>query len=230
MRALIASSRCGSATPGQADVDGQREALPATVREPRPDRGGVEAQLGRHVARERRLGPERVQQGRIGDERVALRIARDPDLGQRMTDLGHRAQQRQPVGEVARLLGVTAHDERPIDAGPLEPRDELGQVGAITDHPGRQVRHRAESQGLELLAQGDGGLDALGRRGGHRHRRPGRQERRLFQRVLQRDQLERRRVQDRGEGGRLGAASARSGGGRARLRPPNPASTPCAGS
>ena len=230
MRALIASSRCGSATPGSPTWTGSARPSAATVREPRPDRGRIEAQLGRHVAREGRLRPERLEQRRVGDERVALRVARDPDLGQRVADLGHLPQQRQPVREVARLLGVAAHDERPIDAGALQPGDQLGEVGAVADHPRRQMRHGAEPERLELLAQRDRGLDALGRRGRHRHRRAGRQERRLLERVLQRHELERRRAQDRGERGGLGRRQRGPAAEQHAVRPPSPASTPCAGS
>ena len=94
IRALIASSRCGSATPGSAEVDRERDALGASGGEPGRDRARVEAELRRHVAGERRLGAQRLEQRRVGDEGVALRVGRDPDLGQRMTDLGHRPQQR----------------------------------------------------------------------------------------------------------------------------------------
>ncbi len=230
MRALIASSRCGSATPGSPIWTGSARPSPRRSAQPRPDRGRIEAQLGRHVARERRLRPERVEQRRVRDERVALRIARDPDLGQRVADLGHLPKQRQPVREVARLLGIAAHDERPVDAGVLEPGDQLGEVGAVADHARREMRHGAEPERLELLAQRDRGLDALRRRCGHGHRGARGQECRLLQRVLQRHELERRRPQDGRERGGLGGRQRRPAAKEHVVRPPNPASMPCAGS
>ena len=74
------------------------------------------------------------------------------------------------------------------------------EVRAVADHPGRQVRDRPEAARLELLAQRDRRLDPLRRRGRHRDGRAGRQERGLVERVLQRDELERRRAEDAGEG------------------------------
>ena len=94
IRALIASSRCGSATPGRPRWTGS--VMPSARRAVSQDgdRVRVEAELRRHVAGEGGLGPQRLEQRRVGDEGVALRVGRDPDLGQRMTDLGHRAQER----------------------------------------------------------------------------------------------------------------------------------------
>ena len=100
---------------------------------------------------------------------------------------------------LAGLLLVTADHERPVDARALEPGDEVGQVGSVADHPGREMRHRPEAPRLELLAQRDRRLDALRRRRRHRDRRPRRQECRLVEGVLQRHELERRRGEDPGQ-------------------------------
>ena len=79
-------------------MDGKRRCPPPGAPRSTPDRGRVEAQLGRHVARERGLRAERLEQRPVGDERVALRVAGDADLAERMADLGHLAQQRSPSG------------------------------------------------------------------------------------------------------------------------------------
>ena len=128
IRALIASSRCGSATPG-GPVDRQRDALGTPGGQPGCDRLRVEAELRGHVAGELRLRVERLEQRRIGDEGVALRIGRDPDLAQRMADLGHRPEERQAVRVVARLLRVATDDEGAVHAGALEPGDQLARDG-----------------------------------------------------------------------------------------------------
>ena len=206
IRALIASSRCGSATPGTPRWTGSVMPSARRAASQVAMASGIEAELGRHVAGERRLGAERLEQRPVGDEGVALRVGRDPDLGERVADLGHRPKERQAVRVVARLLGVAADDEGAIDAGALEPGDQLRQVGAVADHPRREVRDGPEAAGLELLAQGDRGLDPLGRRRGHRDRRPGRQEGRLVERVLERDELERRRIAGRRPARRRGRA------------------------
>ena len=163
--------------------------------DPRPDRGRVEAQLGRHVARERGLRAERVEQQTVGDERVALRVAGDADLAERVADLGHLAQQRQPVRVVAGLLLVAADHERAPHARGFEPGHEVAQVLPVAHHPRREVRHGPETGALELLAEGDGRLEALRRRRGDRDGGPRRKMRRLVHRVLQWHELERRRSQ-----------------------------------
>ena len=145
------------------DVDRERDALRSARPDPGVDRGWVEAQLGRHVARERRLRAERLEQQAVGDERVTLRIAGDPDLVERVTDLGHLAQQRQPIRIVAWLLLVPAHNERAAHAGAFEPCHEVAQVLAVANHPRRKMRHGPEPRILELLAESDGRFEALRR-------------------------------------------------------------------
>ena len=102
----------------------------------------------------------------------------------------------EPVRIVARLLGVATDDERAIDAGAFEPGDQVGQVGAVPDHPRREMRHGSKAASLEPLAQGDGRLDPLCRRRRDRHGRAWRQELGLVERVLERDELEGRGPQD----------------------------------
>ena len=180
---------------GHADVDGQGDPFGAPCGDPAGDGAGIEAELGRHVARKRGLRAQRREQRPVGDERVALRVPGDPDLGQGMTDLGHLTQQRQAVGVGTGLLGVAADDERPVDAGAFKPGDQVDEVGSVPNHPRRDVRDCPQAVRLELLAQRDRRLDPLRRRGRHRDRCAGRQQRCLIERVLQGDQLERRRLE-----------------------------------
>ena len=154
-----------------------------------------------------------------------------PDLGERMADLGHRPEQRQPVRVVTGLLGVATDDEGARRRRrPRARRCRSGKVRPVADHPRRQMRNGAEAARLELLAQPTRGLDALGWRRGDRHvaRRPA--GTRLVERVLEREQLE-----DRSRRGppraprppRVARTGRRVSSGA--IRPPSRASTPCAG-
>ena len=107
---------------GDAEVDRQLEALCPPRVEPRARSPPGRSTAGSSCSWRRRLGAERLEERAVGDERVALRVAGDADLGERMADLGHRPEERQAVGEVARLLGVAADDERPVAPRPLRAR------------------------------------------------------------------------------------------------------------
>ena len=199
IRAATASSLWGSATPGMPMWTGSAMPFLSARRDPRVDRGRVEAQLGRHVARERCLRAERVEQQTVGDERVTLGVAGDADRGERVADLGHLAQQRQPVWVVAGLLLVAADHERALDARGLEPGHEVAQVLPVAHHPRREMRHGPKSRALELFAEGDGRLEALRRRRSDRDGGPCRKVRRLVHRGLQWHELEGRCVRGRAQ-------------------------------
>src|SRR5699024_2618033 len=64
--------------------------------------------------------------------------------------------------------GVAGGDEDPVDARLGESIDDLGQLGSTVDHPGGEVWHRTEAEGLQLLGRGQGGREAQSRRGGDR--------------------------------------------------------------
>ena len=130
IRALIARSLCGSATPGTPDGGPaarcpRRGARRATSRSP-PGRSRAGSSCSWRTAA---LARSASSSGASAMNGVALRVGRDPDLGKRMADLGHRPQQRQAVRVLARLLGVATDDEGAVDAGALEPRDQLGAGG-----------------------------------------------------------------------------------------------------
>ncbi|TMD33221.1 MAG: hypothetical protein E6I94_00070 [Chloroflexi bacterium] len=84
---------------------------------------------------------------------MSLRIARDPDLAERMADVGHRPEEREAVGEVARLRRIAADDERPLHARSLQANEELAQVHLVADHPRGEVGHGAEPAAGELLGE-----------------------------------------------------------------------------
>jgi hypothetical protein len=149
------------------------------------------------------------EQRAIGDERVSLRIRWDADLAERVPDLGEVAQERQPVRVGAGLLLVATDHERAVDPAIPERRDEVTEVLAVPHHPRRQVRDDCEPGRPQLARESDGRLEALGRRRGHRHRGARRQQRRLVERVLERDEFERRRLEQLGERGAGGRRQAR---------------------
>ena len=132
--------------PGQADVDRagsdpRRGAPPATSRS-RPDRSRAASSCS---SRTRPCRASASARGRVRDERVALRVAGDADLGaaggrsrpSRGAATGRRRSRRAPWRR-----------RRPRRPGRRRPprarRCRSAQVGAVADHPGGQVRHRAE--------------------------------------------------------------------------------------
>ena len=115
------------------------------------------------AAGSKRHHQQRLEQPTVGDERVTLGVAGDPDFVEGMPDFRHLAQQRQPVEECAGLLLVAADDKRAPDPGAYQPRHEVAQVAAVPNHARRKVRHRPEPCGLELLAERNGFFDALRR-------------------------------------------------------------------
>ena len=201
MRALMSISLCSSATPGSPIQTGS--VMPA-ARRPASQvvmAAGIEAHLGGHRLDVRLLVGERLAKCGLRDRGVTLGVARHPDVGQAAADVRHRPQQRQAILVVARLVGVAPDDEGVVDGRGVDAGEQLRQVAAVADHARRQMRDDVEAPGLEPLAELDRGLDALGRRGGHRDRRAGRQEGRLLVDVLERDELELGRLEDAGDGG-----------------------------
>ena len=229
IRALIASRRCGSATPGNpmwtaSPIPSSRRAVSHA-----PIAAGSKHSWVVMYDAYGAFAWRAAEQRLIRDERMALRVARDPDRAEPVADVGHLPEQRQPVGVVAVLLRVAADDERPIHAGSRQPAQERAQVGPIADHPRRQVGDRAEPCGLELLGELDGRFDRVRRRGRHRHVRACRQERRLGDGLLQGDELERRRRERPGEGVPLLSGQVGSPAEEHRIRRTRPASTPSCG-
>ena len=144
------SLRLGHA--GQADVDGQPDPLRPPGGQPGGDRRRVEAELGRHVRRERRLGMEGLEQRLIRDERMALRVAGDPDL----VELGDRPRRaprssESPSGKSPCSFASPPTMNARFTPAPASLAMTSSKVGPIPDHPSRQVGDRAEPRGLELL-------------------------------------------------------------------------------
>ena len=127
IRALIASSRCDRRDARHTDLHGQRQAFrPACRRASATIGTGVEAELRRHVRRERGLRAERREQRVVRDRLVALGVARHAELVERVADLGEVAQQRQAVGVGARVAARRRRPRRP--AGSRPPRSGASEV------------------------------------------------------------------------------------------------------
>ena len=81
------------------------------------------------VRRVARLLEHRRDRRLVVDQRVALRVAGDPDLLERMAELVQRLEQRRcAVERPVRLLGVAGDDEDVAHADLAQPGDELGEV------------------------------------------------------------------------------------------------------
>ncbi len=135
---------------------------------------------------------------------MALRVARDADLGRQAAERLHRLEQRQPVQERTGLLRVAADHERPLDAGRAHRLEQRREVVAISNHARGNVRDGAKLDGLQLRRELDRCLEALRRRGRDGDGGAAGQERRLVAGVLQGDELERRIGEDPPERGPAG--------------------------
>ena len=112
MRALIVISFAMSATPGVPRWTGSVTPCRRISAIHPVIAAGVEAHLRRHVRGERLLLEQHLEQPRSRDVRVAVRVARHADRLEGVAELVHRPEQREPVVERARILGVAAHHER----------------------------------------------------------------------------------------------------------------------
>src|SRR5919198_5054863 len=158
----------GSHRPRQADVNGQLDAAVADAPDPRAYDLRREADLTDDVRRQRRLVEHRLDRRLVADEGMALGIAGDADLLERMPGLGHGGQQRRGSLELARgLSDVAGHDENLAKAELVEARKQLVQMAAVDDQPGRQVWDDAVAVRREALAERERGVDAPRRRGRH---------------------------------------------------------------
>ena len=97
---------------GHADMDRQpRPSAPHLVH-PRHRHPRVEADLAHDVRREASLVEHRSDRRLVRDQRMALRVAGDPDVFERMPELCHRLEQRRgAVERSGRLLGVPGDHE-----------------------------------------------------------------------------------------------------------------------
>jgi hypothetical protein len=98
---------------------------------------------------------------------MALRVAGDPDLLQRVTQLRHRGKKRSRPGELAGRLGRVACDDEHLSYS--HPRDlgqQLPQVGAVPYEPRGQVGNDREAVPGEALGKVEGRLDPFAGRGG----------------------------------------------------------------
>ena len=95
---------------------------------------------------------------------MALRIAGDPDLRERMPDLVHRLEQRQgPLERAGRLLRVACDHEHVTNPQLIRCADQLRQVRATLDEPSGEMRDDRVPVAGEPLDEIEGRLDPLDR-------------------------------------------------------------------
>ena len=98
--------------------------------------------------------------------RVALRVARDPDVLEAVPELGHRLEERSGAVELARrLLRVARHDEHVVRVDLVDPRHDLREVHAVPHEPRREVGDDGVAVPGQALGDVERVLDALPRRG-----------------------------------------------------------------
>ena len=135
---------------------------------------GIEAHLGAAVGRDTGAAEQLLLVGQgttddlVGQECMPVGVCGDADGAESMVGVEQVAEELDGPPILARLLGVAADDEDPIDAGGPEPRGQLHRVCPVPDHPSGDVRDGGMAAGLQLLGETLCLGDALGRRTGHR--------------------------------------------------------------
>jgi hypothetical protein len=107
-----------------------------------------------------------------------------------VAELRHRSEEGQPIRKGARRVRVPADDEGTFDAERREAIEDRGEVRPVADHARGEMGDDDEASRVQLLGELDRRLDPLRRRGRDGDARAGRQERRLFAGVAERDELE----------------------------------------
>ena len=185
-RPLVLDQEPGGVT--DADLGGHAEQLGAVdgTGDPQPHRQGhaasahphqpavhrirVEDQVADDRGRVCALVPHRLDRDVVTDQGMWFRVAGDPDVGEGAAERAQVLQHRQ--GGVVVALGwrlVAGGHEDLADARGRQPVAELGEVAAVTHHPGSQVGHDGVTLLGESLGKLQGRVQALGRGGGHRH-------------------------------------------------------------
>ena len=127
----------------------------------RATRARVEAHLCRHRGRVALLVLERLFKDIVGDVGVTLRVARDADLGERVAEFVHGAQQVQAIMELALVLRVAADDEHLRDVGRARAIEQLLEVRTVAREVRRQMRRHVVAASGKPLAQVERRLDAV---------------------------------------------------------------------
>ena len=162
--------------PRYADLDGEVDATTSNFLYPLDDGVGVVAELGHDVRRERCLLLHRFGQDPIREEVVALRIAGDPHLFERVLDVGQRGQEFVCRVELPRrFLTVATRNEDVRDASLGETASDLGQVVLVPHVPRGDVRTHVEPARSGHLGLLDRRVETELRRRGDGDGRPFRQ-------------------------------------------------------
>jgi hypothetical protein len=123
---------------------------------------------------------------------MSLRIRGHADRIERVIELLHQADERQPIVDLPTVLGVAADHERSSDPARPASIEQLREMGSVADHVRGQMRGGIVTSGHEGFAQLDRGLDPVARRGCHGGPRSRRQRFGSIERIPERDQLEER--------------------------------------
>ena len=98
----------------------------------------------------------------VVDARVALRVAGDPDAGERAAHLGQPGEQRQGAVEPAgRGIGVPRGHEHVVHPAGEQPGHDGVQVRVVHHQPRGQVRHHPVAPGRQPLGQVQRGVQPL---------------------------------------------------------------------
>ena len=158
---------------GHPDPDRQQGAAVAHAPNPGHDDVGLEADLADDVGRHRLLLEHRLDGGLVADHVVALRVARDPDLGKALAQLAHRREQGGGGLELAGGLARVPCDHEDV-VHPRRPKapHQPFQVTGVAHEAGRDVRRDRVAGRAQPLHQLEGRVKAPAGGGGDRELDP----------------------------------------------------------
>ena len=153
--------------PRDADEDRQPCATSPDIVHPAHGHARIETDLARDVGGVARLLEHGGDRRLVVDQRMALRVAGDPDLLERVADCVHRIEQgRGAVVGARRLVGIAGDDEDVVHTHLRHPRYQLGEMRAVDHEARREVRHDRIPVSCELAGELECVVEPLRRRRG----------------------------------------------------------------